>query len=564
MNTYNPCFLIPCYNHGATIGEVVTALHAFSLPVVIVDDGSDNQTKQQLALVEKNTDVHLHTLQENQGKGGAVMAGMRKAAELGFTHALQIDADGQHDLTAVPELIAASTANPLSLISGCPVYDESVPKSRLYGRYITHFWVMIETLSTSIKDSMCGFRAYPLAQTLVVIEQSSPGQRMDFDIEIMVRMYWEGIDIRFIDIRVIYPEGGLSHFDALRDNVRISKMHTMLFFSMLPKIPRLLAMKKNKNAHWSRRKERGTILGIKILLSIYRILGRKAFSLLLRPVMVYYWLTGKAARSASEDFLRRVGEYSQQHNLPETPNLTSYRHLVSFGETMMDKLAAWQGDFDESHLTISGAEHFQRIVAEKRGAIMIGSHLGNIELCRALSRRHTKVKINALVFTEHAEQFNRVMDEVNPNSSVNLLTVSNLGPDTAIMLQQKIDQGEWIVIVGDRTSVTREGRVVMADFLGQPAPFPQGPFVLAAVLKAPVFLLFGIREEGCNSPHFNVYFEPFYDPILLPRGKREEALQEVVERYAKRLEHHTLKVPLQWYNFFNFWQLTSNDNDTQR
>ncbi|MDD1791873.1 glycosyltransferase family 2 protein [Enterovibrio sp. ZSDZ42] len=564
MSAYSPCFLIPCYNHGATIGAVVEALRDFSLPVLIVDDGSDEQTKQQLSVVAQSPHVYLHTLTENQGKGGAVMAGFRKATELGFSHALQIDADGQHDLTAVPSLIAASTANPASLISGRPIYDESVPKSRLYGRYITHFWVMLETLSTTIKDSMCGFRAYPLVQTLAVIDQSSPGKRMDFDIEIMVRMYWEAIDVRFIDIRVIYPEGGISHFDALRDNMRISKMHTLLFFSMLPKIPHLLAMKRQNKQHWSARKERGTILGIKILLGIYRLLGRKAFSLLLRPVMAYYWLTGKAAREASKDYLSKLEAFSTQYGHPIPPNLSTYRHLVSFGETMLDKLAAWQGDFNESHLTISGAEHFQHLAAEKRGAILIGSHLGNIELCRALSRRHTHIKINALVFTEHAEQFNSVMDEVNANSSVNLITVSHLGPDTAIMLQQKIDDGEWVVIVGDRTSVTREGRVVMADFLGEPAPFPQGPFILAAVLKAPVFLLFGIRDENSNDPHFNVYFEPFYDPILLPRGKREDALQKVVAHYASRLEHHTLKAPLQWYNFFNFWQLTSNDNDIQR
>ncbi|KKD61133.1 acyltransferase [Grimontia sp. AD028] len=555
MSHYSPCFLIPCYNHGAAIGTVVDALKAFDLPIVIVDDGSDEPTKTVLDRLSQQDDVTLHRLEENQGKGGAVMAGLKQAQTLGFTHALQIDADGQHDLTAVPALIEESQTYPDSLISGKPIYDESVPKSRLYGRYITHFWVTLETLSTTIKDSMCGFRAYPLAQTLKVIEASSLGKRMDFDIEIMVRLYWDGCDIRYIDTKVIYPEDGLSHFDAFKDNVRISKMHSLLFFSMLPKIPRLLAMKRKNSQHWSARKERGTILGIKLLLATYSLLGRKAFSLMLKPVMYYYWLTGKVAREASEDYLQRVATYTG-----EKP-LSSYHHLLSFGETMLDKLAAWKGDFDVSNLTITGGEHFRHLVEDKRGAVLIGSHLGNIELCRALSRRHSGVKINALVFTEHAEQFNSVMDEVNTDASVNLMSVSNLGPETAIMLQQKIDDGEWVVIVGDRTSVTRERRVVMADFLGKPAPFPQGPFVLASVLKAPVLLLFGLRDEQSQTPHFNVHFEPFYDPIRLPRGKREEALQEVVEQYAKRLEHYTLKAPLQWYNFFKFWQLTSSNND---
>ncbi|MGF1867150.1 glycosyltransferase family 2 protein [Enterovibrio norvegicus] len=561
MSSYRPCFLIPCYNHGNTVHGVVQQLMPFGFDVLLVDDGSNADTKAALAYAALSPNVTLLTLKENQGKGGAVIAGLKEAQRLGYSHAIQIDADGQHDTQALPELIQTSEDNPNALVSGKPIYDASIPASRRYGRYITHFWVMLETLSTSVKDTMCGFRAYPLTQTLAVIDGAAIGTRMDFDIEIMVRLYWNDTDILFVDTRVIYPEDGISHFDALKDNVRISKMHSKLFFSMFPKIPHLLSRKRRKAKHWSTQKERGTILGIKILLGSYRLLGRGVFSLLLRVVMAYYWLTGKSAKRASEQYLARLNAYGAEHNITFPEKMTSYKHLLSFGETMLDKLAAWQGDFDESNLTISGAEHFHDSVSQSKGAVLLGSHLGNIELCRALSRRHTGVKINALVFTEHAVQFNSVMEAVNPDSAVNLIQVTNLGPDTAIMLQQKIDQGEWIVIVGDRTSVTREGRVVMADFLGQPAPFPQGPFVLASVLKAPVFLLFGLRAQSESGPHFNVYFEPFHDPIVLPRGRREEALQDVVQQYALRLEHYTLLAPLQWYNFFNFWQLAGKNNE---
>ena len=193
--------------------------------------------------------------------------------------------------------------------------------------------------------------------------------------------------------------------------------------------------------------------------------------------------------------------------------------------------------------------------------MIIGSHLGNLELCRALSRRHENLKINALVFTEHAERFNAVLKAVNPESDLNLIQVCQLGPDTAILLEQKLEQGEWIVIVGDRTSATKEQRVVWADFLGQPAPFPQGPFMLAAVLRSPVYLLFGLRDESRKTPHFDIYFEPFCEQVKLPRGQREEALKTVVSQYARRLEHYTMKAPLQWYNFFNFWQLSEKNND---
>ncbi len=572
-NNYNPCFLIPCYNHGSTIAAVVESLSAFSLPVMVVDDGSNEETKQTLDTLAAAGKFTLIRLNENQGKGGAVIAGIQEAFTKGFSHAIQIDADGQHDLDAIPALMQASQSHPDRLISGQPIYDDSVPKSRLYGRYITHVWVWIETLSLSIKDSMCGFRAYPLTQTVKVLNKYDIGKRMDFDIEILVRMYWEGTDIDFVPTRVIYPEGGISHFDALWDNVKISWMHTRLFFGMLPRIPSLLARKQKSvnepkqsqlsNAHWSKRKEQGTVLGIKILLAVYRLFGRKVFDVILKLVMRYYHVTGKSSRKASEIYLAQLQHYAEQKNLELPQPLDSYHHLLSFGHTMLDKLAAWQGDFNADNLTISGQQHFEALAEKRQGVVLLGSHLGNIELCRALSRRHAHVKINALVFTQHAKQFNAVMKAVNPSSDLNLIQVNSLGPDTAILLQQKIEQGEWVVIVGDRTSTTAEDRVVWADFLGKPAPFPQGPFMLASVLKAPVYLLFGLRDDISTTPHFNVHFEHFSDQIVLPRKTRQEALNNVVQQYAQRLEYHTLQAPLQWYNFFNFWTLSDQQHDNK-
>ncbi|WP_300177351.1 glycosyltransferase family 2 protein [uncultured Aliivibrio sp.] len=562
MTTFRPCFLIPCYNHGKTIPTVVNSLMAFGYPILLVDDGSQADTKQILAdVLADHNNVTLITFAENQGKGAAVIAGIEAAYQQSFSHAIQIDADGQHDLEALPKLIQESQTHPAALISGQPIYDESVPKSRLYGRYVTHVWVWIETLSFAIKDSMCGFRSYPIGPTISVLERAVLGRRMDFDTEIMVRMYWNETDVRFINTHVIYPEDGISHFDALWDNVKISWMHTKLFFGMLPRIPSLLKRKPTQDDHWSSHAERGTILGMQLLLWVYSTFGRGVFSLLLKPVMAYYYLRGGPVKQASDDFIQQVNAYARVKSITLPEKLSPYRHLVSFGETMLDKLAAWRGDFSEKNLTVHGIEHYEALFKREKGIVMLGSHLGNLELCRALSRRHKDLKINALVFTEHAERFNAVMKTVNPQSEVNVIQVSKMGPDTAILLQQKIDAGEWIVIVGDRTSVTKEDRVIWADFLGKPAPFPQGPFMLASILKQPVYLMFGLRDDSQKEPRFDVYFEPFSEQIILPRGQREEALQEVVQNYAQRLEHFTLKAPSQWYNFFNFWQLTGKKDD---
>lgn len=562
MTTFRPCFLIPCYNHGKTVPAVVNSLMAFGYPILIVDDGSQADTKQILAdVLADHNNVTLITFAENQGKGTAVIAGIEAAYQQSFSHAIQIDADGQHDLEALPKLIQESQTHPAALISGQPIYDESVPKSRLYGRYVTHVWVWIETLSFAIKDSMCGFRSYPIGPTISVLERAVLGRRMDFDTEIMVRMYWNETDVRFINTHVIYPEDGISHFDALWDNVKISWMHTKLFFGMLPRIPSLLKRKPTQDDHWSSHAERGTILGMQLLLWVYSTFGRGVFSLLLKPVMAYYYLRGGPVKQASDDFIQQVNAYARVKSIILPEKLSPYRHLVSFGETMLDKLAAWRGDFSEKNLTVHGIEHYEALFKREKGIVMLGSHLGNLELCRALSRRHKDLKINALVFTEHAERFNAVMKTVNPQSEVNVIQVSKMGPDTAILLQQKIDAGEWIVIVGDRTSVTKEDRVIWADFLGKPAPFPQGPFMLASILKQPVYLMFGLRDDSQKEPRFDVYFEPFSEQIILPRGQREEALQKVVQNYAQRLEHFTLKAPSQWYNFFYFWQLTGKKDD---
>lgn len=236
------CALIPVYNHEHAVGTVVQQVLAQGLPCVLVDDGSHaacRQVLEQLQAAHPET-VMLLRLPVNQGKGGAVLAGMRAAMDAGFTHALQIDADGQHDTSAIADFVTASQKQPDAVICGYPQYDASVPRARLYGRYATHVWVWINTLSLRIRDSMCGFRLYPLAATLAVAENGHIGRRMDFDTEILVRMDWAGIRIVNRPTRVHYPLDGVSHFDALHDNLRISLMHTRLFFGMLPRSPRLL------------------------------------------------------------------------------------------------------------------------------------------------------------------------------------------------------------------------------------------------------------------------------------------------------------------------------------
>jgi len=237
--------VVPVFNHGKTVGTVVDALRSHGLPTIMVDDGSDAATADTLdALIAKFGNVEpalrLVRLAENGGKGAAVMAGFRAANEMAATHVLQVDADAQHDLEAIPRFLEASARTPEAVIAGYPRYDASVPKGRLYARYLTHVWVWINTLSTRIVDSMCGFRLYPLAPASALLPALKHARRMDFDTEIVVRLDWAGVPFVNLPVSVSYPADGLSHFRVWRDNLHISAMHARLFFGMLRRAPRLL------------------------------------------------------------------------------------------------------------------------------------------------------------------------------------------------------------------------------------------------------------------------------------------------------------------------------------
>ncbi|WP_025899177.1 glycosyltransferase family 2 protein [Sneathiella glossodoripedis] len=239
------CAIIPTLNHYKAISKVIDAVKANGLDVFVIDDGSEEVAAKHISNLhapEKN--VLVIRLNRNVGKGAAFHYGAQIAVKNGYTHALQIDADGQHALTDILKLVDAANRNNNALVTAKPVYDHSIPMGRKIGRWITHVWVWIETLSFDITDSMCGYRIYPLSKTLEVLKENSIGRRMDFDTSVMVHLYWRGVDVIEIPSKVVYPEGNTSNFDVLRDNVRISWMHTKLVFGL---IFRLLTLKGRRD-----------------------------------------------------------------------------------------------------------------------------------------------------------------------------------------------------------------------------------------------------------------------------------------------------------------------------
>ncbi|CZE49347.1 glycosyltransferase family 2 protein [Campylobacter geochelonis] len=224
---YKLAFLIPYYNHPLKIAKLVKALNSFNQEIIIVDDGSNKASKQALDGLK----VKVLTRAKNGGKGASLKDGFCFAKELGFSHVFQVDADFQHDISFCEEFISKSMQNPNAIIAANPIYDEFAPKSRLYGRKITNFWNAINTLSLDIKDGMCGFRIYPVDEICSILP-SVKSDRMEFDIEILIRSYRRGIKLFWLDLKVAYEDDGVSHFRMLRDNLLISKMHARLFFSL--------------------------------------------------------------------------------------------------------------------------------------------------------------------------------------------------------------------------------------------------------------------------------------------------------------------------------------------
>jgi glycosyltransferase involved in cell wall biosynthesis len=242
LTELKPAIVIPVYNHEHAISQTLQSVLRFGHHVLLVNDGSSKPCSDLLSALSEQyaTQVSLLNLEANGGKGHAVKAGLHYLLKKEFTHALQVDADGQHNLDDIPRFINIGAKHPEVLIAGCPIYDESISKGRLYGRYLTHVWVWINTLSFTIKDSMCGFRLYPLAPTTQLLSQEPCGDRMDFDSEIIVRWVWRGWKVQNVSTKVKYPTDGVSHFNLLHDNMLISWMHTRLFFGMLIRLPKIL------------------------------------------------------------------------------------------------------------------------------------------------------------------------------------------------------------------------------------------------------------------------------------------------------------------------------------
>ena len=302
--------------------------------------------------------------------------------------------------------------------------------------------------------------------------------------------------------------------------------------------------------HWASRQERGNRFVLRLVTRLIRFCPAWLLAILSRIVVLYFYLTSPAERRNIAEYQQHLRDWSGRPELiPAT--LAVYRQFLAFGQALIDRFAVWQGRLRYEHIVIEDPDgiHKEMLYAKGRGQILICSHLGNTEISRALVSHHKGLVLNILIHSKHAQMYNEAMAELGADNDIRLLQVSELDIDTMMMLQQRVDNGEWIAIAADREPVRGE-KVVPVPFLGVPVNFPQGPWLMAGLLKASVNTLFCTRHQG----RYILRCERMSDRITWSRQDRDEVIQTWVQRYAAQLEKVCTKAPLQWFNFYDFWK----------
>jgi len=305
-------------------------------------------------------------------------------------------------------------------------------------------------------------------------------------------------------------------------------------------------VKEKRGIPWHSIPERGTLLGLKMMMKLYTFLGPRLILVVLYPVISYFFLTGTIPRRASRDYLRRL---FQQHKIDSKPSLKlQFAHFLNFSQALLDRLALYNGMGNRFDLSWEGREIIDSYLDQKQGVLLVGAHLGSFELLRLLANERDSEKVHALMYTKQAKLMLELFRQSSGGADFSVIPVETLDLEQMLEMRDIISRGEHIGILADRPAVTAQDRVEMVDFLGDPAPFPVGPWQLAAFLKAPVLLIFGIRT---GIDRYKIFCEPF--PLIKSFDGRVD-LPATTKAYASRVEQFCVKYPLQWFNLYDFWQ----------
>ncbi|TYT26816.1 acyltransferase [Luteimonas viscosa] len=294
---------------------------------------------------------------------------------------------------------------------------------------------------------------------------------------------------------------------------------------------------------WKQRPEGGGRLALWLIRAVACHGGRTLARLLLYPTTLYFLLRRGPERRASIAFLERaLGRPARL--------LDGARHVHTFASTILDRVFLLDETQRRFRVDVRGIDALAAKVDEGRGVLLFGSHLGSFEAMRALSRERPGLKLRVVLDKAHGKALTQMLDALAPEIAAGVIDASQDGPALMLQIQQAAAEGALVALLVDRSLPGQP--TVQAPFFGKPAPFPLAPWQMAAVLKLPIVLGFGLYRGG---NHYELVFEPCSDGIDLPRGRRGEALGALIRGYAARLEHHARQAPYNWFNFYDFWHV---------
>jgi len=304
-------------------------------------------------------------------------------------------------------------------------------------------------------------------------------------------------------------------------------------------IPQVLGPRASEADRWATLPERGTPTSLRVIAWIAAHIGRRGARLLLYPITLYFVITARSARRTSYEYLKRLrGESARWWHV--------FRHFHCFAATILDRVYLLRGDFERFGITVHGKEIVHRQIESRKGSILLGSHLGSFELLRALGVLQRSFSLKVLMDPLHNQNITRFFDALNREIAATVIAPDR--PDTLIRVKESLDAGCFIGMLGDR--ISGGDKTTQCQFLNAPATFPAGPVLLAAMMRCPVILFFGLYRGGNR---YEIYFEHFADQIDLDRVRRAEDIQFWMQRYAERLEHYSRLAPYNWFNFYPFW-----------
>ncbi len=539
MTTHRPLVAIPTYNNAATVADVARRCLKQHPHVVVIDDGSTDGSGDAARAV---TTVIAHPV--NRGKGAALVTALDHAAAEGFSHVIAVDADGQHLPEDLPLFLDAARSDPDAIHLG--VRDMSTaPESSRFGRRFSNFWIWVET-GHHVGDSQTGYRVYPVVP---VRSLRFPVGRYEWEVEVLTRALWAGIAVRDVACRVFYPpkEERVSSFRPFHDNARISWLNTRLVAGRILWPPRWFNRVSAPGERWKggwKGGHQGRLWGWRFFVNMVGLIGRWPAYVGMVGMATWYLLLAAQPRRGLMAYLRR--RFPQANTLGRWAR--AWRAYLGFACSLVDRFAMIRSGPETFQLTRENTAAAQAAV-QAGGAIVLTAHMGNPDLGASALRSGVPRVVNMVQYHDQNDPYVTLIREALGERAPRIIALNSGDELASLEVVRALRRGEIVAMKTDRLV---DARSVTVPFLGGDIRLPSGPLLLAALSRAPVFLM------GCFKEGSDTYRVITTDPRVLRFSGRGPARERDLQRWgaeiAEQLEEWTERWPLQWYNFHDLWK----------